>query len=202
MTGPARTHLLNFPEAGISTSLHEHPAITSGDHDLRTRAQQKLMTNVPAQTTQIRGGEVTHTWSMGHRFVNRPIADELSRSGHRSMTGTGMGLAMHNTDRARAAGLVTRPLETTLTDVLTWEQGSADPAPHGPGYFDGSGLTTGPTFWGHIWLEVMLPARGCTGAQGGTGVTFGPSRPEVEQVYRRLAWSSIAAAPVRSTVRW
>ncbi len=50
----------------MSTSLHENQAITSADNDLRAGAQQELMPDVPTQTTQVRGGEITHTWSMSH----------------------------------------------------------------------------------------------------------------------------------------
>jgi len=46
------------------------------------------------------------------------------------------GLNTHSTDRARAAGLVTRPLEQTLADTLAWERSRPDPGPHGAGLTD------------------------------------------------------------------
>lgn len=46
------------------------------------------------------------------------------------------GMSARNTSRARAAGLVTRPLEQTLADTLAWEQSRPDPGPHGAGLTD------------------------------------------------------------------
>jgi len=46
------------------------------------------------------------------------------------------GLNAQNTDRARAAGLTTRPLEETLADTLAWEEGRPDQGPHGAGLTD------------------------------------------------------------------
>ncbi len=41
-----------------------------------------------------------------------------------------------DTSRARAAGLVTRPLDETLTDTLAWELARPEPGPHGAGLTD------------------------------------------------------------------
>lgn len=46
------------------------------------------------------------------------------------------GLNARSTERARVAGLVTRPLEDTLTDTLAWEQRLPDQGPHGAGLTD------------------------------------------------------------------
>ena len=46
------------------------------------------------------------------------------------------GMNARNTTRARAAGLVTRPLEQTLTDTLAWELARPEPGPHGSGLTD------------------------------------------------------------------
>jgi len=46
------------------------------------------------------------------------------------------GMNARSTDRARVAGLVTRPLEETLSDTLAWERSRPDPGPHGAGLTD------------------------------------------------------------------
>ncbi len=46
------------------------------------------------------------------------------------------GMNARNTDRARASGLITRPLEDTLTDTLAWEENNPEPCPHGAGLTD------------------------------------------------------------------
>lgn len=46
------------------------------------------------------------------------------------------GMNARNTDRARAAGLSTRPLEDTLADTLAWEQTREEQGPHGAGLDD------------------------------------------------------------------
>lgn len=46
------------------------------------------------------------------------------------------GMNARNTSRARAAGLVTRPLEQTLSDTLAWELARPQPGPHGAGLTD------------------------------------------------------------------
>jgi 2'-hydroxyisoflavone reductase len=46
------------------------------------------------------------------------------------------GLNARDTSRARRAGLRTRPLAHTLTDVLAWELARAAPGPHGAGLTD------------------------------------------------------------------
>jgi len=46
------------------------------------------------------------------------------------------GMNARNTTRARTAGLVTRPLEQTLTDTLAWELARPKPGPHGAGLTD------------------------------------------------------------------
>lgn len=46
------------------------------------------------------------------------------------------GMNDRSTARARATGLITRPLEDTLTDALTWENSRANPGPHGAGLTD------------------------------------------------------------------
>lgn len=43
------------------------------------------------------------------------------------------GMNARSTDRARTAGLRTRPLEDTLADTLDWEASRTDPGPHGAG---------------------------------------------------------------------
>lgn len=49
---------------------------------------------------------------------------------------TDHGLNARNTDRARATGLTTRPLEDTLADTLAWEEARPNPGPHGAGLTD------------------------------------------------------------------
>lgn len=46
------------------------------------------------------------------------------------------GLNARESSRARGAGLRTRPLHDTLTDVLGWELARAEPGPHGAGLSD------------------------------------------------------------------
>lgn len=46
------------------------------------------------------------------------------------------GMNARDTSRARAAGLVTRPLDQTLTDPLAWELARPEPGPHGAGITD------------------------------------------------------------------
>jgi len=46
------------------------------------------------------------------------------------------GMNARDTSRARAAGLVTRPLEQTLADTLAWELARPEPGPHGAGLTD------------------------------------------------------------------
>lgn len=46
------------------------------------------------------------------------------------------GMNARSTERARAAGLVTRPLQDTLTDTLVWELSHANPGQHGAGLTD------------------------------------------------------------------
>jgi len=46
------------------------------------------------------------------------------------------GMNARDNTRARAAGLVTRPLEQTLTDTLAWELARPEPGPHGAGLTD------------------------------------------------------------------
>lgn len=46
------------------------------------------------------------------------------------------GMSARSTDRARAAGLLTRPLEDTLADTLAWERSLPAPGPHGAGLTD------------------------------------------------------------------
>ena len=46
------------------------------------------------------------------------------------------GMNARNSTRARAAGLVTRPLEQTLADTLAWELARPEPGPHGAGLTD------------------------------------------------------------------
>ena len=46
------------------------------------------------------------------------------------------GVNARDTTRARASGLVTRPLEQTLTDTLEWELARPEPGPHGAGLTD------------------------------------------------------------------
>jgi len=46
------------------------------------------------------------------------------------------GLNARSTDRARAAGLTTRPLEDTLADTLAWEETRPHQGPHGAGLTD------------------------------------------------------------------
>jgi hypothetical protein len=46
------------------------------------------------------------------------------------------GMNARDTTRARAAGLVTRPLDQTLTDTLAWELARPEPGPHGAGLID------------------------------------------------------------------
>lgn len=46
------------------------------------------------------------------------------------------GMNARDTSRARAAGLVPRPLEETLADVLAWERARPHPGPHGAGLTD------------------------------------------------------------------
>ena len=46
------------------------------------------------------------------------------------------GLNARDTSRARDAGLRTRPLRDTLTDVLAWELARPEPGPHGAGLTD------------------------------------------------------------------
>jgi 2'-hydroxyisoflavone reductase len=46
------------------------------------------------------------------------------------------GMNARSTGRARAAGLVTRPLEDTLADTLAWERARPEPGPHGAGLTD------------------------------------------------------------------
>ena len=43
------------------------------------------------------------------------------------------GMNARSTVRARAAGLMTRPLEDTLADTLAWEESRSDQGPHGAG---------------------------------------------------------------------
>lgn len=46
------------------------------------------------------------------------------------------GMNARDTSRARGAGLLTRPLEDTLTDTLAWELSQPHPGPHGAGLTD------------------------------------------------------------------
>ncbi len=46
------------------------------------------------------------------------------------------GMNARDTARARAVGLVTRPLEQTLTDTLALELARPEPGPHGAGLTD------------------------------------------------------------------
>ncbi len=46
------------------------------------------------------------------------------------------GMNARSTDRARAAGLTTRPLGDTLADTLAWEEARPNPGPHGAGLTD------------------------------------------------------------------
>ena len=46
------------------------------------------------------------------------------------------GMNARDTHRARAAGLVARPLDETLTDTLAWELSHPHPGPHGAGLTD------------------------------------------------------------------
>jgi len=46
------------------------------------------------------------------------------------------GMNARDNTRARAAGLITRPLEQTLTDTLAWELARPEPGPHGAGLTD------------------------------------------------------------------
>lgn len=46
------------------------------------------------------------------------------------------GMNARSTDRARAAGLIARPLEQTLADTLAWERSRPAPGPHGAGLTD------------------------------------------------------------------
>ena len=46
------------------------------------------------------------------------------------------GMNARDTSRARAAGLLTRPLEETLADTLTWELSRPESGPHGAGLTD------------------------------------------------------------------
>lgn len=46
------------------------------------------------------------------------------------------GMNARSTERARAAGLVTRPLQDTLTDTRVWELSRPNPGPHGAGLTD------------------------------------------------------------------
>jgi nucleoside-diphosphate-sugar epimerase len=46
------------------------------------------------------------------------------------------GASARDTSRARAAGLLTRPLQQTLTDTLIWELSRPQPGPHGAGLTD------------------------------------------------------------------
>ena len=46
------------------------------------------------------------------------------------------GASARDTSRARAAGLLNRPLQQTLADTLTWELSRPQPGPHGAGLTD------------------------------------------------------------------
>ena len=46
------------------------------------------------------------------------------------------GMNARNTNRAQASGLITRPLDQTLADVLKWELARPEPGPHGAGLTD------------------------------------------------------------------
>jgi len=46
------------------------------------------------------------------------------------------GMCARDTGRARAAGLVIRPLHATLVDTLAWEIERHEPGPHGAGLTD------------------------------------------------------------------
>ncbi len=79
-------------------------------------------------------------------LVNAP-GDWLAHHGVRSWSGPrslplwlddreSYGMNARDNTRARAAGLVSRPLEQTLTDTLTWELARPEPGPHGAGLTD------------------------------------------------------------------